>query len=564
MIAATITTVLVKQGLGSARNASVFMAQSNAKAQVETYVSKIQVLLSSDPLSFTNKVLDGEDTRVCLVGSSANSEFSSGQSWPVECGLSWGYAQTTGQSVENVKLHYRIYPPSTSSPSLKILVVGEQGMGKFGQEITFDLTGAGVLTVASLNNLDLSSLNSGSQLSGLIYARNVLTATAAEVFSQRATLAAEQGLISLPVSNITAYSASTSTTPPSNTATPPIKQIRDLLPATPTTSNVAGWLNSLNSLSCNGSPNKIFLDPTTGKILSNSLCITPGAVLYKMPATGEPVSQATTITVPVNTKALLVLPKVRDGNQVLQLYAAGVTSWPTTDNCAVSDCNLRFSAATSDSLAAGTHPGGFNHWSSGFLGEIPVPSSGIVHTGVNTYLGLCGSLFVNGPNCDESLESALVADLTFVVGTTNKPKDLIIGSSLQTPNSTLSVLVSGESVLPYWATPQAVQLNLDAQIWSLGLGHLSALGGAPAFRNEPSALSVQARSRASNLSGSLKLRGSIFAPALQLTFPIMLNTKISPFPQVTSLSQGPWFPGIQDSWTVTAIKKATMSQMSLA
>lgn len=445
--AATITLVLVKQGLDAARNES-----NKSAAQVATMAAGDMRLafeheLQKNPTFFLTEVYDKESPRICSQGEE-RKVYTPGQAWPSECGTSWEY-EADPESQEVVK----ITPPGSSSSSLHVEYAVKIGATSMGLQTDYVPNSINRALIASSSDLDLNTLAQGdapTQLGGLVYAKGNLTLPSdPKISSERAVYASD----TLLTGEVPAGSTGVAPGDPS-------QSVRDFLPTPLSVSELKSSFSALSKIAC-----------MPANLNNNALCLQEGRSIFD--SAGE------AVTVPA-AQAWMVLPS-QTSEDLLELhYSNKSASYPNT--CAADCSNI---LAESELSASGeSHPGAAGFWTK-LPGEFKYPRSGVLQSPATTYLGFCGAAFLDPEGAcmthGQTPETAtFTGSLTVLAGSIEEPKDTFFsGSVASSSTSNLGVFSSGNVILPNWSHAPGKNLTLEAAITAIGDGNAPSVKALP-------------------------------------------------------------------------------------
>lgn len=525
--AATITLGWVQTSMRSQSEQASALAADTASGAIASTRAQFEQALAADPAFFLTETFAAERTRICApVGGGASVLVPAGQPWDVAvCGPRWDY----DPAPSGLPVRVQITPPSPDDPALTVRIAAEHVSALSGQQLVYTPNGQGRFTLASVADLDLAARGATLSLGGAVYSGGDLTLPVSAALT-KVTFAAEGALLGTPAPGSRYYSSAPAA------STPPVRAIRDLVPAALSGAGLAGSAATLHDLGCAAGTG------TVAGGYSASLCLTAGEQF--------PLSGGGTALVPETTTAYLLLPGASGVPGTVDVYAADSVPTPVASSCAVS-CDPR--ALARASVAAGTHPGTSAWWSPRRLGTAALPAGGVVATDAVTWLGLCSATASGSPATDTGWLGSSTCDtvtpatpgatgversFTLVAGTPSRPADVVVAGPLRTVGSArLAVVATGDVVLPYWSRPSGGDLRVDAAAIAAGAGHSDSVTRT-AVRTVPPANSLS--------SGVLDWRGSLVASAVNLTLNGFASVTWTP---VTG--QTPWAgSGASSGWTL--------------
>ncbi|AXV10229.1 hypothetical protein DVS28_b0489 (plasmid) [Euzebya pacifica] len=323
------------------------------------------------------------------------------------------------------------------------------------------------------------------------------------------------------------------------------------------------------------------IDVGDGVPATSHLCLNPGQRLYD-------VTSGTVVTVPAST-AVNITPVRAVTGRLSSTDPTTLTSsavrirWrtdgtePDGNDCATA-CDLtRVSASAAND---GVHPGTEAFWDPAGTGadEVVVwpPSTGVVVSPTDTYLGWCDDHLDRTGSCDFDLDGNAnpsvdwVDPLTIIAGTVAHPANLWIGNS-QVADVPLGLVATGDLVMGYWARQPYADLLVEAHGTALGLGDASgrvvAISNFPSLRatlpyangvatwpspirTAPAVVCTPADNNAlcaENVAAELRWVGSIAAPNLRLDSNAFDRTVLIPTPASVD-TPPPMYPSADPRW----------------
>jgi hypothetical protein len=492
-VVATIAFVAFRGLVDTAKVSGDRAALTDAAANAQAAIAGVRGQLAADPESYLRTVFTTERPRQCANLNGSPATIPAGAPWPAACGLSWTYAAGSATTTEVL-----ISPPSTATADLVVVALGRAGEVTVGMQATFRRGTSGVALLSS-GTLDPAQLVTGSgtlSLSGLVYGADGVVIPSGTL--DRVTFATD-GTFTGPVSGTNRFAAPT--------AGAGVLDVRTVVAAPLTSSVIGRHLATLGELGCAGT--SVMVDGD-----QSQLCLVPGTTVRS--------SSGAAVTVPVDAAAFLILPGATTAGTVDVYYRT--TAVATAGNCTTS-CDLQ--AISASLSAAGTHPVSLASWTRLSVGGTPVslawPASGLVVTGTDAVVGLCGANFATACTAYGSATPGLTLtrSLTVLAGTPGNPRDVWVGSPLYSaPGAHLTVIGSNRVLVPFWAVARTATLTVDASLYA-GSGTIAAFPGVADV----------------NWTNSWALNGPLVGAGLAMTAPWQANRALA----AADATGGVWF-----------------------
>lgn len=515
-VAASIVVIMVQLALFSLARDVRSSAYEAADSQLESMRQELATVLAQDPLAVYSRVLDWELPRVCLPRSlrlEGDSVVFPGQQWPQECGYVWGYSsRPTGSSLEGSGV--ALSPPGPGRPYFEVLSISRSAEVSLAVRDYFALGGAVRPRAYSAGPLSLTALRTGT-VDVPIYSYGALDVDVSTL-ALGSLVASENGLDFDPVFNPSGLPSGGAVLagPSADPGPPPIVQVRDVYPQPMPLGLLRSSVSALADLGC---PVTSSAKPPVNGVpsWSSSLCLRPGAWVTPLSlSAGQWLGSSadTPVQVPASAKAFLVLPAAAPSGAVRVLYS---TVEPTVPSLSTP--------------VTATHPGSELFWTE--LGVFFVPGSGVIHSSLTTYVGLCGALFATGPcaSWGSGEGSAVFAEnFLLVAGTPSDPADVVLAGPVRSSSQgRVGVVASGSVVVPFFVSPAVSPANLDLDMAVLGVNAQSSL--LRADPTSPPASRSTVRFTGLRLGKDLSALTGVFS-SLTWTFPKSLD------------GSSPWLP----------------------
>jgi len=609
VVAATISLVLVRQTVLSARADSVNTAFDDAYRMALSAKTSFEQELAADPLFYTKSVFRYERPRLCTKADPDASTPGATVTvpvlpdpgsrtdvpWPADCGQSWTYLgdggtanlasddQASGPTVSvsdgggntvswdpaQHPIRMEIVPPSASDPLLTVHILASSGSRETGLTATYRRSSATEVTAYSAGDLRMDSLYSPTPdasgtltVSGTLYAGGKLYLPTSPADFTGAQLFAEGGFVGATPDTGRLYTSTVAGGGQSGT----LGDIRSSVPDPLTLDGLRAAYPQLAAAGCpSGTP---ALRTMGGVTYSTRLCLRSGTDL--LDTAGQQIVDSTTGTqVGAAPAAYLLLFAGTRTAPTVKVYTAA------TAPAQVGDCVLRcdLSAVSQADYKAGVFPAsppaaqrstaaGAPLWQP--LGEFPLPVGGVLVTDADTYIGQCpASVGQPQTGCPTSTAQASV---TVVAGSPDNPADVIIGSSLTgakaaagQPAAQLGLVATKSLVVPFYARRPGGDLSVTASTVAYGYG-LPA--GQTAVRTVPAKMPEQA-DEPNNFGGTFTLTGSVAAPSLDTDLPGWGAVQLHADPQAV-LTPPPDFPGFSSTWTASTVTRLSSYQVCSA
>lgn len=404
------------------------VAYKKAVKNVESYKYKLNL----DPFYVYREVDNLELTRICYNNNNSynKNNFEAGEIWPGECGATWGYVE------ENSNDYIKITPPNKDGGMLTITSFVKTAGKKIGYEEKLKSNGYN-FSVITESNLPVIRKGTG-----------YLSFESDAIINGSASLGGNT------------YSNGKNIIVNDNNNTEISENIifsnNELFPTFSEMFFNQGDLRSrfsyIEKIGCINENEMVNFN-----LLSSDLCIKSGRILRDY--------ENNPITVPLTIDKILILPEKNSNNRVEIYYANYNVSF--SENCSQENCSLR-----AESFNSNSNPGKISNWS--YLGSFNIPSSGIIYSEHDLYIGNCGeSAFTNVGNCDtidDIATSGIEPDnkYIFIAGSIYRPKDIYISGPINEGSGSISLFSSGSIFIPYFASASSNLLKINADIISLG------------------------------------------------------------------------------------------------
>ena len=587
-LAATIVVVIATQSIDSNQVEANRSALSSSQAAAQNAEAALQAALQANPYFFYSSVFSAtingqtysERARVCPTNSAT---IQPGSAWSLaSCGPYWTYTDPATAPTAWIELT----PPSISHPQLGVHIMATVGGVSSGLSLQLAMNGSEQYSLYTPSNLDVTVAPNGSTLSGSIYTAGALysqlgqavgsTATQNNTSFSNAQVEAESGFYGAagspenPADPASRYYAQT----PNTSLTPPIRDIRSVVPQVLTASAFQSSLANDYSVACPGGTPFLLTATQT----ASSLCLKPGATV--LGAAGNQ------LTVPANAAAFLIL--TNPGAKSLSVWYSTTLPHPDQYDCVTNgfcDFGTEASADYASMLTGGTitrpgtNPGIFPFWTTypnGFLGNLAIPQTGLVFSSNSVYLSACSTAasptaFANTDsqnfdatcpaiNGSSSPGMEVPYSMTILAGTATSPADIWIDGSINTDQGvSFGAVASGSIYLPYWShtpgTSSNANLNLSGAYSALGFGTDPTLNATvQPYPNlgfvDTSALTPD------NQAGTLNITGSLAALNLDLSFQTEFSSLSANWLTQFNTAPPPYFTTFSGQWV-------TMSQSTL-
>jgi hypothetical protein len=363
---------------------------------------------------------------------------------------------------------------------------------------------AGRYSLASVSDLDLDALpgGAGSELSGETYSDGVLTLPSFALSGGRSVVAARGGYATAP--GMSPYSQNpVRFFGPSEdlSGSVPVYRIGELHPISSTASGMNAMFATTVELAC-GTDVPVLVDT-----VPTSLCLSPGGTIIG--------ADSTPVVVPATaTRFMLIFSQSSDAS--VDVY------WSDRTDSAPSSCGggCNLSSASQASINDGEHPGASSYWTT--LGSFPLPYHGIIHSSIDTQIGMCGESFTStGTACTSWNTSAgmeVRANVSVLVGSLLEPADVYLGGDISVADTaSFGVVASARILLPYWAASTDEVQNIEGSYVGLAIGGYSA--GVETY--------PAVNTSGSNTRDGLYLEGGFTGNGIDTSFPLYDSINIT-------------------------------------
>ena len=568
-VVATIAVATTQSTILQTRTTSTRIDLTQAWRQASDKIVEIESVLAAAPDEFLRRVLPSERARVCQQGPDASTVFQPGTSWPADCGSLWVYQDATSTSPDVLE----ITPPTTDDPALQVKILSRFGTVDAGFEVRYILDGTGRWVWGSSSELSLDDPYPSSEVdfSGAVYsAGSSSVPPSGGVTVTDGAVAVEGEMLWQPSDPSNAYYSSN----PNPASSPAISNIRDVAPTRITPGQLSAAVTQFERVACPGFdtsgdvPTARNFQLASGTQRLAHLCITSGAELQDV--------NSVLRTVPEDTSAAMAF--VTDpnasiaGDEYISVYTSSTA--PDLSSSSMLACGSDASGcsltAVQGSLNASNDPGRLQYWEnssigSAFLGDFKLPASGVVGAHADFFAGYCSSVtnlldeheYQSGQACVNlsglDAGQTVTTALTFVAGTLEDPKDLVVNAPVYVEANGNVAMVATENVyVPYWTHPSNDVLRADVHL--LGVGRSSQL--IPSVSSFPAADLYPPSSVGSEWSRELAVTGSVTGRDLDAG--IAGFDKVIYRPNPVDAAQTPsWFGGADAEWNKVSITRIT-------
>lgn len=574
--AALLTIVLAAVAIASIVGAGAMLVVSvmrgvsaetrldTTRAQSQAVLAEIEAKLAVDPQFFLDEVYQLTDdsgnvvaverTRVCLTNSLA---YEAGEDWPFDtCGGQWDYISPTQSAASRVEF----VPPGPNDSTLTVRILTGDGVVDAGYVVSYLQRSAASTTVHTDGDVDLTRIEaldsdqsptvecpSGTPSSGVcvedmsVYSAGQITLdNRTKTLYRSGAFAAEEGFTAPlpPVGDSNRFFSSV----------PPNEDVADIREVSPTVQRSGNLRAAVGQLAAVGCPEDITPSNHVDRRRTRSLCLRAGEELVD--------AEDNQVTVPAGVTGWRLQTDTYSGSepQLAGVPVINVSYSTTVPTYAATTCTVPCNVLSgADSLiAAGTHPGADSHWTE--FGEFLLPLTGVVATGADTHVGMCGEQF-NDPNgqLDDCNQMEVTGPVTVVAGTVASPADVYLsGPIVNVDAGRIGLVASADIIVPYWARKPAGDLQVDANLVALGAG---AQVGRRGWNGEVRSFPVEVdTANSNNIGRQLKLTGSVASVDLDMAF---ITDNGGPWQQVLLLpdtdaafAPPPYFPSFSSTWRV--------------
>lgn len=495
-VAATIAVVAIQLGMFRISSEVRLTAVETATNTLHATRDKVRATMEQDPLGMYSYVLNEELPRVCVP---TDTVVNPGSAWPGSCGTFWEYAPAPAEATSGVM----VTPPSPDDPSTVVQTFARVGNITVGAVDTYRVGTKMRPRIYSGGTLNLAGLGV-TEVNGPVYAFDDVTTTGVTT-SPGALVATEEDLVGALTGTGAFYAARESDVGP-----PAVYTIRRVYTQPMPPSLLRSSFAVLSGAGCPG------IAPFAVGTTSSALCLEPGGQLRS--AAGGLVS------LPAGAQSFLILPGTTAD---VRIYASTASLDAMPGAACSASCDL-------SALASGaTNPGNIAYWGTS-LGEFNLPSSGVIGTRADVFVGLCGAAFATGGPCasnEAPSSSAFDRSFTVAAGTLSEPADVYLSGPISATTGHVGVVASGDVVIPYFAAPAGQVLDLDVDIAALGEGSSSEI-----VRSWPNTTTTGGSAR-----GRVTLDGLLLLPEQSVSTPAFTARRVL---VPADASDAPaWFPG---------------------
>lgn len=472
LAAAIITIIIVQQNLDSSRNESIKNSTRSALLEAENLRETFELELQTNPTGYLSEVSAWEAPRVCVTESSTLT-VNPGEKWPSDCANNWTYAETDSDTA----LH--ITPPSTTNAKLNVKYFGKKGAAIAGVQSNYNPSN--VLTdVSSVDELNLNSFKAGEgslNLNGLIYSVSQMilpdgNVNGSGVFSSETSLEGQRNDINTYID---------------------AQNIRETVKTPVTLNEYKAQASLLKNIAC--------FENSVNSCLQKNTTVTN--------------TENVNTIIPQDVKAWMIIPE----DETLKLYYSSKEAVFPVD-CGT-DCTVV--PASGESINNGTHPGSMSYWTE-LPGVYTYPKNGVIYTDETLHVGFCGDAFFSSNAAELCQTANLNANLTFIAGSSETPKDIYLSGSITESESVNSgVFATGNVIFPYWAHKP----NQET-VYSLNMTTLNTITSLPTNVNNVNP---------DVFTGALKVKGSLTGKNISL--PLSNYTNVT-FNEDYSTSPSPY------------------------
>lgn len=582
VLAATIALVVIRSTVLSTRAEAVRTDYGRATVLADQIRADFERELAKDSTFYTKYLFSYERPRQCTASPLpvelttdngwvvANTNLSD-KAWPLECGSQWLYPVNSSPLVDwnpsDNLLRAEISPPQGPGAPLTLRALAAVGNAEAGVKVTYGRDSAGAWTVYSGSNLNLEkTLHADSSSPSVVfgpqasaYTTGVMRLPSGGVDVSRDRLAAEKGFVGRSGDSSTKLytnqpvDGSTISNFGSQQKLSGFDQLRTLTGQPLSMQGLRASISGLESLACptdtKTAANLTITEADNSSADSSSfLCLRSGYTVVN--TDGDPLS------VPA-ARAWMVLPSTVANKSVLQVYYTD-TVLANSDRCVLSGCKPRQLAA-SDAIA-GRNPNSalptspsvtdVNYgkpWK--MLGTFYYPSTTVVSTGADTYLGRCGGFYNEVCDAADNLWS-FKKSVSILAGSQSAPADVWFSGNVLADDYTnladpqplpVGIVATGSVVVPSYAAPENEILTTQAFIMAAGFGKANKTTDVYGSPSGPSSEKM-----------FWHITGSLAAPRLGAVDGVASIKAMSPTPSSGAISVPPVFPSFTNSMVVTS------------
>lgn len=531
-VAAIIVSALTMVAVGQLRMSRLVVDEAAARDTLDAAVDQLAARLEDDPFGYLDQVLPGERARVCTP---TGNVYEPGDSWPRDtCGVRWGYQQSSDTAAafgSSPVARFELTPPSVDDPRLAATVLAHANGVEVGRQMAFFQRGAHDFTAHSDAPLDVDTLFVGTPAAGTrsLYSNSTVYLPSSVTLDD--TVFAADGKPAL--SGVPSGVDNRYFVPRDGSGDIPAgyEWIRDLVEEPHRMGALHAAALTTEQVGCPLGPDDIPATLPDGR--TSRLCLRPG--WSTIDAAGTPVD------VPDDATAVSLRPTVTaEGRTQLQVDVATVD--PAPPAC-TTPCDL--TALSGPAVSAGVHPGDGPFWQPLGSGLFDVPASGVVVTGVDTYVGRCPNFTTSGGPCPPDTASE---PLTVLAGDDTTDVDLWLSGSLTT-DAQLTLVATGEIHVPYFSRPPGGDLTVEAAL--IGFGDDDSWAG-PVNPFPTPVCTAPASGCGNNAGGTFTLAGSVAGPSLDLRLDGWAAVDLQGR-STDVIAAAPYTPSFDASWVPAAI-----------
>lgn len=512
VVAATIALGVVFSAVLATRAEANRVDYGRAAAEADRVRAAFERELADDPLFYLTRMFAYERPRKCLADATdsetarklaANPYLApysdvavAGPDWPLDlCGGVWGYPEAGSTRVRTVKLALpstgdgprwwseadRDWTPTATraevhpdpgTGQVRLTVLATDGGAEAGLEVVYGAPSAADWSLWSGSDLDLGQVlhRSASAAPGSLgagsaaFSAGVLRVPETGVDVQSAVLAADGGVFGEVPSGTQVWSGRVGAGSFDNSLSRPgtrvLSEVVDPIPTAPLLQASAAALDVAGCADGGQVPQNM-----TAKRLTTLLCLRPGQQVVT--------ADGIRVAVPADARMILLVPTGASAATAGLKVLYSTSPMVAEGSCLLSGCDP--SGADALAAAAGAHiqsplTGSGTQWK--LLGDFFYPSTGVVATGVDTVVGRCTGF--TGASCAAEPGETdggwrFAAPLTVWAGSSSAPADLWVAGPVRSAVP-VGLVAAGRVLIPSFASPSGVSLDLSAQVVALGRG----------------------------------------------------------------------------------------------
>jgi hypothetical protein len=497
VIAAGAAMVIVSLTLDSTRSDATRIDRYDAYSAIRSAQRGFENELASAPFFYYTEVYALERARVCTAGD--NRVVQPGTPWPSECGTQWSYQQADAPGAVRLEIE----PSNIDEPNLNVKAISLVGRSVIAMQWSYAPDSAGRYSLASSSDLDLNQLphGAGSELTGELYSDGVLTLPSFAIIGGRGVVSARDGYLGAPETSPYSENPVRFFGPTEDlSGNVPVYPIRELHPISGTASGMNAMFATSVEIACGTGT------PVSVNGAATSLCLSPGGTVIG--------ADLNPLVLPATaTRFMLIFSQASDRS--VDVY------WSDRSDSAPSTCGggCNLSSSSQASITAGEHPGAASYWSS--VGTLLLPYHGIIHSSIDTQIGMCGSNFASTASACTSWNTTagmeVRANVSVLVGSLLEPADVYLGGDIFVADTaSFGVVASGRILLPYWAASTDEVQHLEGSYVGLAIGGYSA--GVETY--------PAVNSSGSNTRDALLLEGGFTGNGIDTSFPLYDSIQI--------------------------------------